>query len=63
MKTDTHEMHKALALWLEASANNTKGNTLIRSELPGRVCYRWNLRPNDSSEMDFSWSYEENKTD
>ncbi len=55
-------MHKALALWIEASANNTKGNTLIRSELPGRVCYRWNLKPNDSSEMDFSWSYEENKT-
>jgi hypothetical protein len=62
MKTDTNEMHKALALWIEASANNTKGNTLIRSELPGRVCYGWNLKPNDSSEMDFSWSYEENKT-
>ena len=56
-------MHKALALWVGASANNTKGNALIRSELPGRVCYRWNLKPKDPSETDFSWSYEENKTD
>jgi hypothetical protein len=57
-ETNANEMQKALALWIEASANNTKGNTLIRSELPGRVCYGWNLKPNDPSEKDFSWIFD-----
>ena len=56
-ETNANDMQKALALWVEASANNTQGNTLIRSELPGRVCYGWNLKPNDPSERDFFWTY------
>jgi len=55
-ETSENDMQKALTLWVEASPNNTgPRNNLIRCELPGRVCYGWNLKPNDPSEKDFSW--------
>jgi hypothetical protein len=57
-ETNANDMQKALALWVEASPNNTKSNTLIRCNLPGRVCFGWSLKPNDPSEKDFSWVLE-----